>query len=578
MGHKPMILPEAVYFGTDNRLFGQLHRPEFPTRRPVVVVCAPLGFEQIRTFRTTKMLAERLSDVGFHVLRFDYETTGDSAGLETDSNRLELLLDSIRDAIHFASEATGISGTALVGLRLGANLAARVAEECKVKQLVLWAPCDSGSIYVREQQIMAAAQKKRTASVNSESSNDTGADAGGYYLTEETQVELNSLKFSEQPFKGDPDVLLMNRDDIKVAPRLANQLQSNSSNVESIHSAGYQQMMLPPQLSTTPTETIDALCDWLNDKNAQHAAGETPGSVGCCSSSSVIEPGVRESAVRFGPEQNLFGIITQPESSATSAKTGVLFLCGGSTHRISANRMYVTMARRLAQAGTPSMRIDLSGIGDSQPRPGQAQNQPYSALIADDVDAAMDSATKVSGVGRFVLFGLCSGAYAAMQTAKRSKRVCDIILVNQLVYYISDRQFDELASGVIRSGHDLDYPRSDNLLYKTAVKMLRRIPARWNWPGQWLSQFILGGSLAADIDALMARDIRLAFLQSSRDDSVDALAISAGRKVQQLELTGQVRLKCFDATDHTFSPTNSQTQLSDWLCDYAVGLDEASPQ
>ncbi len=228
--------------------------------------------------------------------------------------------------------------------------------------------------------------------------------------------------------------------------------------------------------------------------------------------------------------------------------------------------MYVPLARRLARHGVPAMRMDLSGLGDSLPQPGYAENKPYTEAVAADVAAAMDILAEECQVEQFKLVGLCSGAYAAMQAAS-SERVTDLVLINQLVYFLAKDDLQKLSDGTLRSAHDLDFPRSNSRLYKATVKVLSRIPARYNWPGQWLSQFLLGGDLSSELRRLSDRGLCLAFLQSSRDDAVTALHTAAGRQVHKLVLAGQAKKVTFDRTDHTFSPRQSQKHLSDWLID-----------
>ena len=89
-------------------------------------------------------LAAKLASSGFHTLRFDYFGTGDSAGdtvegdLEGWSADIETAIDEIRD-IAATAQVT------LIGLRLGALAAARVAARNArvVDTLVLWDPVAS---------------------------------------------------------------------------------------------------------------------------------------------------------------------------------------------------------------------------------------------------------------------------------------------------------------------------------------------------------------------------------------------------------------------------------------------------
>ena len=109
------------------------------------------------------------------------------------------------------------------------------------------------------------------------------------------------------------------------------------------------------------------------------------------------------------------------------------------------------------------------------------------------------------------------------------------------------------------------------MTYRAAVKLLKKISPSWGTPGEWLAPWLLGGRLRRDIDALVARDVRLAFLLSSQDDAVDALSIAAGKRLQSLSDSGRVCVKKFSGTDHTFSPTGSQHKLIDWVDNYVNG-------
>jgi pimeloyl-ACP methyl ester carboxylesterase len=95
-----------------------------------------------------RRLASLLSQRGFHVLRFDYSCTGDSAGESHDA----ALADWRRDIGLAAAELKDMSGVnhvSVVGLRLGATLAAQATSEgLVVRDLVLWEPVVKGDAYV----------------------------------------------------------------------------------------------------------------------------------------------------------------------------------------------------------------------------------------------------------------------------------------------------------------------------------------------------------------------------------------------------------------------------------------------
>lgn len=125
------ISPSPFYFGPSERpLFGWLHLPNGSECRNVgVVVCNPLGYEYVCAHRTIKHFARTAAANGWPALRFDYDGTGDSAGSDLDGERLRHWMRSIHAAIDELKGRTGVHSICLVGIRLGATLAAIVAAE-----------------------------------------------------------------------------------------------------------------------------------------------------------------------------------------------------------------------------------------------------------------------------------------------------------------------------------------------------------------------------------------------------------------------------------------------------------------
>ena len=69
-----------LFFGAASRsLFGWYHAPAEPRRATGVVICNPIGDDDVRAHRPLRHLAERLARAGLAVLRFDFDGTGDSS-------------------------------------------------------------------------------------------------------------------------------------------------------------------------------------------------------------------------------------------------------------------------------------------------------------------------------------------------------------------------------------------------------------------------------------------------------------------------------------------------------------------
>ncbi len=136
-----------------------------------------------------------------------------------------------------------------------------------------------------------------------------------------------------------------------------------------------------------------------------------------------------ERPMYFGPEQNLLGILTSPERPLAGAPAVVL-LNAGLLHRVGPNRLNVTLARHLAGIGITAFRFDLSGIGDS----GLGEGEVGIDRARRDAAAAMDEVHRSTGIDRFVLVGLCTGAFNAFRVALADERVAGCVLIDGYGY------------------------------------------------------------------------------------------------------------------------------------------------
>ena len=148
-----------LFFGTGaRRLFGVYAPGSAGTLTArAAVICYPWGPEYLRAHRSMKHLSTRLARSGLHGLRFDYFGTGDSAGEMTEGD-LRGWEDDVETAIDEVKDMTGAERVALIGLRLGGTLAARVATRRSgdVGDVVLWDPIVDGRAYVRSLLLMNA--------------------------------------------------------------------------------------------------------------------------------------------------------------------------------------------------------------------------------------------------------------------------------------------------------------------------------------------------------------------------------------------------------------------------------------
>jgi pimeloyl-ACP methyl ester carboxylesterase len=98
-----------------------------------------------------RVLATQLERAGYAALRFDYSGTGDSLG-DGGAATVEAWVGDVAIAADRLRSASGAARLAVVGLRLGATLAALASArgELRPRHLVLWDPVVDGAGYLRE--------------------------------------------------------------------------------------------------------------------------------------------------------------------------------------------------------------------------------------------------------------------------------------------------------------------------------------------------------------------------------------------------------------------------------------------
>ena len=154
-------MTQPFFFGESNkRLFAFYHPPQKQCSGKAILLCYPVGQEYLRVYRSYRLLASRLSANGAHVLRFDYFGTGDSSGTNEQSE-LKHWLNDIDLAIEQLKSKSGLSRVSIVGLRLGATLAAKACTERNdIDHLICWEPVVDGKIYIDDLQTTHAAMLK----------------------------------------------------------------------------------------------------------------------------------------------------------------------------------------------------------------------------------------------------------------------------------------------------------------------------------------------------------------------------------------------------------------------------------
>jgi exosortase A-associated hydrolase 1 len=137
---------------------------------------------------------------------------------------------------------------------------------------------------------------------------------------------------------------------------------------------------------------------------------------------------VDEQVVGFDCDgERLWGVLSRPAQSS-SHRTAVLIVVGGPQYRVGSHRQFVQLARHLAQAGFPTLRFDYRGMGDSD-----GERRDFTRA-GPDIRAALDALSRrCPTVDRFVIWGLCDAASAALMYVSTDSRVTGVVAANPWV-------------------------------------------------------------------------------------------------------------------------------------------------
>jgi uncharacterized protein len=190
----------AGFFGDRRRQrFCAYHEPTGVGRPRAVLLCNPGPQEYRQCHFVLRQLADRLVEHGLHVLRFDYIGTGDSSGDASDGS-LAHWTDDVEEAATELRERSGVSRLSIVGIRLGAAIAARaVGRGLRVQDLILWDPVVNGSRYLAH--LRAVQQRIRLDQPYPISDREEPGSLLGIPMTEDQRLETAALDLLLEPLE-----------------------------------------------------------------------------------------------------------------------------------------------------------------------------------------------------------------------------------------------------------------------------------------------------------------------------------------------------------------------------------------
>jgi dienelactone hydrolase len=437
-------------------VFGVFHAVAGTAIDTAVLLLPPFGYDDVCAYRGLRTWALSLSGEGIAALRIDLPGSGDSGGWPDDAGRAASWPRAAAASAAWLRERTGARRIVAIGLGLGGLVAAQaVIEGADIDDLVLWGVPARGTTLVRELKVFARLGITNTDDfawdpVTMPPLPEGSLESGGFLLTPESVGWLQAIDLAATPLpRADRrHVLLLGREAISVDAKLEQALSAAGADVTVADGPGYTELMDEPHRSRPPQATIATVSTWMRATGAT-AAGRQAGSPapdgaptsGVTARATVELPGgVTETPVAIdAPGRGaLFGIVATPPVGA--APLTVVFLSVGAERRIGANRMWVEAARRWAADGVPSVRLDLIGIGEAggAPAPWSGEYALYDDALVDQVQVALDALPGLGLPPRFLLIGMCSGAYWAFTCARQDPRIVGLDLLNTRMLLFDD--------------------------------------------------------------------------------------------------------------------------------------------
>ncbi|MDQ6778696.1 MAG: alpha/beta fold hydrolase, partial [Actinomycetota bacterium] len=276
---------------------------------------------------------------------------------------------------------------------------------------------------------------------------------------------------------------------------------------------------------------------------------------------------IRETPLRIElAGKELFGIVTEPVHVDAGAICAVL-LNGGALRHTGPNRSWVEIARRWAARGVPTVRFDLQGIGDSEGDEQSLVSNPalYAPASTEQTLAILDQLARSELPDRFVLAGLCSGAYWALHCALRDTRVAAALMINLYSFYwsealVAERETSRALAALRGRGWRRMLRRDVSLKELTGIVQSVR-PSRLRSGAQLPVELAQKEQVEQALDLLRERGTQ-ALMLFSHDEALYDQLIRQGL-IDKLDRWPNLQIERIPSRDHMFRALWLQRQVHD---------------
>ncbi|EMI17022.1 non-ribosomal peptide synthetase [Rhodopirellula maiorica SM1] len=413
---------QASFFQSNGQsLYGVHYRPRGNKLGRGVVICHSIGHEYARGYRNLQQLAIQLCSAGFDVLRFDYASTGNSDGACAELTAAEMQCNLI-NARDFLIQQSGAEQIAVIGLRLGATIAASMADG-SFDQVVLWDPIVDVSEFIGT---MDQWHRRQLTELRRFSTIRVASDVDQSYGHAMSSEKRQSLAALQMPATG-KNVSVVVSDQSLTSPVEQTWLASQTNVTRVADVIRWDAQRYTESAFSSP-ESAKAILRVLQREqgDGEASAAQRPARLQTQPAQPELanpSPSDSKNAIVFGNYDHLLGV-WQPSTTTRHSDTAVILVTPGMLHHVGPFRLYVDVANDLARRGIASLRFDISGIGESF---GVGAGGRSIDRAADEISQAIDWISANTQLQKIVLFGLCSGADDSLHAAVRDDRVSAVV-------------------------------------------------------------------------------------------------------------------------------------------------------
>ncbi len=444
------VTEQSLWLGTPKGpIFARLTTPLSGVTRGGLLISPPIGSEARVARRTFRTLATTLAAEGFAVLRFDHFGTGDSGGNLEDEDFLTLWTDQIAEGVDFL-RALGCPAVSAVGMRLGATILGAAAGRIplNLESMVLWDPCVSGRVYLRERAVLEA--------VNVDPTNPDASSE--FVFSDATKEKINSLTLLDTSADQLAErVLFVMRDDRVTPNALKKQFDVPSILWETTsEQSALIEYLLPT--SELPKQTVGRIVEWIESGPTSQTPLIVPHDLPTTATIGVgsIAGAIRERLILIGPLE-LFAVVSEPVDGHSGPL--IVLVSGMNEDHWGPSRLWVDLSREWASRGYRCVRFDSVAQGESGWTSNSSSGLEVPGARVEDICDVVRTLSP-EDPSDAVLVGLCSGGHQALLAALelKARGLCSInpqvgrVLVQfGLRLHMSDHQIVKSIEARLRS-------------------------------------------------------------------------------------------------------------------------------